>query len=56
MDYQYNTKHKLVYECKFKPLDQPKWCGALIDNISNAPIFVLGYNCIESKHILKMNL
>ena len=40
-EYKCKTKHALVYDSHFKPLHQSKYCGAIIDNISDAPILVM---------------
>ena len=37
-EYMFKIKHAFVYESHFKPLNQPKSCGDLNDNISDAPI------------------
>ena len=41
--YEYKSwgKHEFVYNSHFKPLHQSKFCGDLIDNRADAPIFVL---------------
>ena len=40
---EYNcwTKHAIVYDSHFKLLHQTKYCGVLMDNIADAPIYVL---------------
>ena len=40
-EYKCWTKHAFIFDRHFKPLHQSKWCGALVDNISDAPIRVL---------------
>ena len=40
-EYNCSTKHSFVYDSHFKPLHQTKFCGVLIDNKADAPIFVL---------------
>ena len=40
----FKIKHAFVYESHFKPLNQPKSCGDLNDNISDAPIWVMEDN------------
>ena len=40
-EYECSTKYAFVYDSNFKPLHQSKCYGALIDNRSDAPIFVL---------------
>ena len=47
-EYMCNTKHAFFY-IHLKPLNQSKFCGALIHNISDAPICVLGDKDIETK-------
>ena len=43
------TKHDIVYDIDFKTLHLPKFCGHLIDNTADAPIYVLGDNDIETQ-------
>ena len=47
------TKHVFVYDIHFKPLHQPKFCRALIDNKADSPICVMDDNVIEIKLNLK---
>ena len=35
------TSHAFVYDVNFSQLEKSGCCGAIIDNISHAPIFVL---------------
>ena len=35
------TKHAFVYDSHYKPLHKTEFCGVLIDNRADAPIFVL---------------
>ena len=44
------------YASHFKPLHQSKFCGGLIDNRADAPIFVLEDNDRETKLNLKHSL
>ena len=50
----------IFYDSHFKPLNQLKCCGDLIDNRSNEPICVLAYKKIYNKikliHALKEKL
>ena len=41
VEYNCCTKHAFVYDIHFKPFHQTKFCGVIIDNRSDAPIFVL---------------
>ena len=45
-EYMCNTKHAFVYDSYLKPLHNPNCCGALIDNRTETPIFVLDDNDI----------
>ena len=47
--YQYKTKHVFVYDSHFKPLDKPKCCGGIFDDIADVTIFVLLDNEKKSK-------
>ena len=51
--YKCNTKHTSVYDSHFKLLHQSKFCVVLIDNIVDAPIFVLEDNDIDTELNLK---
>ena len=46
-------KHTFVYDSHLKLLHELKCCGALIDNKSDATIFVLEDNDIKTKFYLK---
>ena len=50
------TKHSFVYDSHFKPLHQSKFCGALIDNRSDAYICVLEDKDRETKKNLRYDL
>ena len=50
------TKHAFVYESHFKPLHQPKYCGAIIDNRADAPICAMEDNDREKNLKLKHSL
>ena len=56
-EYKCKTKHAFFNDSHVKPLHQSKYCGAIIDNIADAPIFVLEYKYRETKlnliHTLK---
>ena len=43
-EYKSWTKHAFGYDGNFKPLNQSKCCGDIIDNRADAPICVLGIN------------
>ena len=43
-EYMCKTKYTFVYDIHSKPLHKSKCCGYIIYNISDAPIFFLGYN------------
>ena len=51
------TKHAFFYDSHFKPLYQEIFCGDIIDNISDVPIYVLEDKDRETKinlrHALK---
>ena len=47
------TQHAFIYASHFSPLDKIGCCGAIIDNISYAPIWVLEVKDIKSKISLK---
>ena len=57
VEYNCWTRYAFFYESHFKPLHQTKCCGVLINNRSDAPIFVLEDKERESKkkldHALK---
>ena len=48
-EYNFWTKHVLVYNSYFKPLHQLKFFGALFDNRADADIFVLEDKDRETK-------
>ena len=37
-------KHAFIYNSHFKPFHKPKRCGDLIDNKSDAPIYIIDDN------------
>ena len=41
VEYKCLTKHSFVYDRNFRPLHKTKCCEVIIDNRSDAPIFVL---------------
>ena len=47
------TQHAFVHDSHFSTKDNSKCCGAIIDNISYAPICVLEEKYIKSKRTLK---
>ena len=55
---EYNCwgKHAFVYDSHFKHLHQSKYCGDLVDNRADAPIFVLKDKDRERNHNLKYSL
>ena len=47
-----DTQHALVYDIHFLTKDKSEYCGAIIDSISYAPIFVLEDNDRKDKSAL----
>ena len=59
-EYKCKIKHVFFYDSHFKPLHQQIFCWYIIDNISDAPIYVLEDIYIQTninlKHSLKLSL
>ena len=49
VEYNCWTNNEFFYNRNFKPLQQTKCCGVLIDNRADAPICILEDKYIESK-------
>ena len=43
-DFQIKEKHAFAFDSPFKPFHQTKFCGFLIGNTADEPIFVLDDN------------
>ena len=52
-EYKCWKKHAFVYDIKFKPFRQSKFCGDLIDNRDDGPICVLKDKDRETKKLLR---
>ena len=48
-----NKKHDFFYEIQFIPLHQPKCCGAIVDNILYAPIFLFWVIITQKKSVFE---
>ena len=47
------TSHAFVYDSYFAQLEKSEWCGAIIDDISYAPIFGTGRKIQNNKNYTK---
>ena len=50
------TQHAFFYDSNFSTKENSECCGAIVDNISHAPICVLEKKKSKSKHTLKKML
>ena len=55
-EYKCWKKYAFVYDSHFKPLHESKFCGSLVDNRADAPIFVLEYKDNETKKLFRFSL